>query len=82
MPRPPMVLHAVVAEWTELKTVCLLIRCEGSINGFREITVAAIARLHLRQSCRSLTMQLISNQYYLRLQHRPRRLLVESMIVM
>lgn len=58
--------------------MCLLIRCVGYINGFREITVAVIARLRLRLLYRLSTTQLISGRYPLRLQHRPQLLLLDS----
>jgi RNase adaptor protein for sRNA GlmZ degradation len=79
MPRRLTVLHAVDAEWTGLKTVCLLIRYEDFINEFREIIVAVIARpLHLQLLYRSLTMLLINNRYRL---HRPHHPLVIHQIV-
>jgi len=81
MPRRLMGLHAVDAEWMESTTVCLLIRCEDCINGFREIIVAAIARLHLRLLYRLLMIQLINDQYHLGLQHQFQHLLVDFLIV-
>jgi hypothetical protein len=60
--------------------VCSLIRCEGCINGFREIIVAVIVRLHLRLLYRLLIMQLISDRYHLRLQHQLQLLLVDPLI--
>jgi hypothetical protein len=58
-----------------------LIRCEGCINGFREIIVAVIARLHLRLWHRLVIIQLIIDRYHLRLQHQLQLLLVDSLIV-
>jgi hypothetical protein len=61
--------------------VCLLIRYEDCINGFREIIVAAIARLHPRLLYRPLTIQLIIDRYHLPLQHQFQHLLVDFLIV-
>ena len=61
--------------------MCLLIRSEGCINGFLEITAAVVARPLLRLWYRPLTIQLIDDQYYLLLQHQSQHLLVDFLIV-